>query len=322
MRELKGKSTIALPQDYVVIDTETTGLDYEFCSVIEVSALKFSNGKHIDTFSTLVKPPLRHYWISDDGENWKEQRYYIDAFISGLTGITNEMLETAPNPEEVIPAFINFIGDSVLIGHNVNFDINFLYDAAERIGVRPVTNDFIDTLRIARKVFPDLEHHRLPDVADACNVSVSDAHRSEADAKTTATCYEKMRAMILAEKSESEFIDSFVYHYRNNLNSLAATTENIDTTNPLYGKVVVFTGALSCMPRKDAFQMVLNLGGIPKDSFNAKTNFLVIGNTDFAKSVKDGKSNKMKKAEALIQKGGDVSILSESAFFDMLEDYL
>ena len=55
MRELKGKSTIALPQDYVVIDTETTGLDYEFCSVIEVSALKFSNGKYIDTFSTLVK---------------------------------------------------------------------------------------------------------------------------------------------------------------------------------------------------------------------------------------------------------------------------
>ena len=120
----------------------------------------------------------------------------------------------------------------------------------------------------------------------------------------------------------SSFIDSFVYHYKNDLNSLTATTDNIDPTNPLYGKVVVFTGALSCMSRKDAFQMVLNLGGIPKDSFNAKTNFLVIGNTDFAKSVKDGKSNKMKKAEALIQKGGDVSIISEAAFFDMIEDYL
>lgn len=321
MREHKGKSIIALPTEYIVIDTETTGLDYDFCSIIEVSALKYRDGNCVETFSTLVKPPLRHYWRMVD-DNWQEFLCYVDAFISGLTGISNEMLEDAPEPEAVIPAFLDFIGDSVLIGHNAHFDINFLYDAAIRVGARPVTNDFIDTLRIARKVFPDLAHHRLPDIAAACDITVLDVHRSEADAKTTAACYEKMRAVILAEITETEFIDSFVYRYKNDLNSLTATTDNIDTTNPIYGKVIVFTGALSCLSRKEAFQIVLNLGGIPKDSLNAKTNYLVIGSGEFAKSVKDGKTNKMKKAEAFMTKGGEIFIISESAFFDMIDDYI
>lgn len=322
MREHKGKSIIALPSEYIVIDTETTGLDYDYCSIIEISALKYRDGNCVESFSTLVKPPLLHYYQTDDDGNWQEYCCYVDDFITGLTGITNEMLETAPEPAAVMPAFLDFIGESVLIGHNAHFDINFLYDAAARVGARPVSNDFIDTLRIARKVFPELAHHRLSDVVEACGITATPSHRAEADAKATAECYERMRQKILEVKTEEDFINSFVYRYKNDLNSLTATTENIDSTNPLYGKVVVFTGALSCMSRKEAFQMVLNLGGIPKDSFNAKTNFLVIGNTDFAKSVKDGKSNKMKKAEALIKKGGDVAVLSEAAFFDMIEDYL
>lgn len=321
MREHKGNSMIALPRDYIAIDTETTGLDYEFCSIIEVTAIKYHDGKQIDKFTSLVKPPLRHFWRSDDGENWTECRYYIDAFISNLTGITNEMLETAPAPDDVIPAFIDFLGDSVLIGHNVNFDINFLYDTAFRIGSKPITNNFVDTLRIARKVFPNLPHHRLSDIAEACNIAISQAHRSEADTFVTAACYEKMRSLILESMSEEEFIESFVYRYKNQLGSIKATTDEMDKTNPIYGKTVVFTGALSCMPRKDAFQIVLNLGGNPVDSLNAKCNFLVIGSKDFAKSVKDGKSNKMKKAESLLEKGGDISVLSEAAFFDMIEDY-
>lgn len=322
MRENKGTSMIALPSDYIVIDTETTGLDYDFCSIIEISAIKYQGGRQVDKFSSLVKPPLHHFWKSVDGENWTEHRYYIDAFISNLTGITNEMLETAPTPEAVIPEFIEFIGDSILIGHNINFDVNFLYDAAERIGAKPIDNDFVDTLRIARKVFPVLPHHRLPDIAEACSVAVAESHRSEADAAVAAACYEKMRAIILETMNEEEFIASFTYRYKDQLSSLKATTSEIDTTNPIYGKTVVFTGALSCMPRKEAFQIILNLGGNPADSLNAKCNYLVIGSMDFAKSVKDGKSNKMKKAESILQKGGDISIISEMAFFDMIEPYL
>lgn len=321
MREFKGKSIIALPSDYVVIDTETTGLDYAYCSLIEVSALKFAGGECVDRFASLIQPPIRYFphWIDDT--HYEYIPGYVDSFITGLTGITNDMLATAPSAQEVIPKFLSFIGDCVLIAHNAHFDINFLYDAAIDISGNPIRNDFVDTLRIARKVFPELAHHRLSDVAVACHVNAVEAHRSEADCETTAACYEYMRAEILAAKSEEDFINSFDYNYSKILSSVTATVDNFDPNNPLYNKVVVFTGALSSMTRKEAFQLVANLGGIPSDNLNAKTNFLVIGNSEFAQSVKEGKTNKMKKAEKMIQKGLEISIISESAFFDAITDH-
>lgn len=321
MRDFKGKSIIALPSDYVVIDTETTGLDYDYCNLIEVSALKFKDGKCVDNFTSLIQPPMRYYFHRIDDTHHDYVPGYVDDFIAELTGITNEMLSTAPTAEQVIPKLLSFIDNCVLIGHNANFDINFLYDAAINVCGTPLRNDFIDTLRIARKVFPEMAHHRLSDVTTACHVDIPEAHRAEADCKTTAACYEWMRTKILEESSEAEFAASFKYDYGKILSEIRATAADIDATNPLYGKVVVFTGALSSMTRKEAFQLVVNWGGIPSDNLNAKTNFLVIGNTDFAQSVKEGKTNKMKKAEKMVQKGLEISIISESAFFEMISDY-
>lgn len=323
MREHKGRNIVALPSDYVAIDVETTGLDYSLYDIIEVSAVKYSGGTCIDKFSSLVRPQLVRcfYPFRNNGEGeWTDG--YIDSHITELTGITNEMLESAPLPAEVIPKFLEFIGDSILIGHNANFDINFLYDAAESECGIHLSNDFIDTLRIARKVFPRLEHHRLGDVATACGIYQVWAHRAEADALLTAACYEYMRQHILNDQSEEDFINLFTRSYRQTLNGITAKTNEIDTTNPIYGKVVVFTGALSCMDRRSAFQVVANLGGIPQDSVTKKTNYLVIGNTDIARSVKEGKTSKMKKAEAYQQKGEEILVLSECAFFDLISDYM
>lgn len=323
MREYKGKNIIALPTEYVVIDTETTGLDYDHCNLIEISALRYSNGVCVDKFSSLVKPPLRQMCrpFCDDGPlEWVD--FYVDDFIANLTGITNEMLELAPLPEEVIPQFMNFIGNDILIAHNANFDINFLYDAAAELCDTPLTNNFIDTLRIARKVFPDLKHHRLSDVAEACSVKNIEAHRAESDCITTANCYWHMRNKVLQNTTEADFISASTYNYEKALASVVATTNDIDITNPIHGKVVVFTGTLSSMSRKEAFQLVVNLGGIPENSVTKNTNYLVIGSDEFAQSVKNGKTNKMIKAESYISKGLEVSIISETTFFDLIAEYL
>ena len=319
MRERKGKSIISLPTKYVVIDTETTGLDYDFCDIIEVCAIRYSDGKCIDKFSTLVKP-REQFVFNAETEEWIPR--FVDSFITELTGITNDMLSQAPEPATVMPELRAFLGDSILLAHNANFDINFLYDAIGQHCDAALENNFVDTLRIARKVFPDLEHHRLSDVAHACNLPSENAHRAEADCYTTAECYERMRNKILASYSEAEFADIFTYNYKTSLQSVSATVETIDTTNPIYGKVIVFTGTLSSMSRKAAFQTVMNLGAIPQDSINAKTNYLVIGSGEFVKSVKEGKTNKMKKAESLMQKGAEISIISESAFFDLISEYM
>ena len=307
MRENKGRSIIDLPSEYVVIDTETTGLDFGFCDIIEVSALRYADGQCVCSYSSLVNPG-----------------YPIDSFITDLTGITNEMLEVAPEPGEVMPALLDFIGDSLLIGHNVSFDVNFLYDAFELHCGGGLRNDHIDTLRIARKVFPELAHHRLSDVAAACSVPQPNAHRAEADCIVTAQCYEIMKSRILADGTLEDFKRRFNAkraNYQASLVNITAAVDEIDDTNPIYGKNVVFTGALSCMGRKEALQIVANLGGIPADSITAKTNYLVIGAADFAKSVKDGKTTKMKKAEALRLKGADIATISETAFFDLIADY-
>lgn len=323
-RPFKGKSVIALPRDYIVVDTETTGLDYKYCNIIEISAVKYSNGERKETFSSLVKPPKETIFFPfrNNGEGEWVSRY-VDDFVADLTGITNEMLDQAPSPGEVIPQFLDFISDSILIGHNVNFDINFLYDAAVSVCGCPITNDFIDTLRIARKVFPNLEHHRLCDIAQVCGVSEYNAHRAESDCCTTARCYEIMRENILRNGTEEEFVKLFLKraHRNNTLSGITATVDEIDDTNPIFGKVVVFTGALSAMSRKEAFQLVANLGGFPADSITKKTNYLVIGSQEFAQSVKNGKTTKMKKAESYRAKGAEIAVVSESAFFDLFSDY-
>lgn len=317
-RNQKGKGIICLPSDYIVIDTETTGLDFEYCDLIEVSAIKFEHDNKVAEYSSLVKPNAM-YLLSDEDN---KSLIYVDKFIEDLTGITNEMLAQAREPEEVIPEFLSFVGDSVLIGHNVNFDINFIYDAAARLD-RSFSNDFIDTLRISKKLYPELEHHRLSNIATRLNIDQTAAHRSLADSETTAACYQKMKSEILSASTENEFVERFKKKScaeRINPREITINTD-CDDTNPFYGEVIVFTGALSAMTRLAAMQLVAMLGGIPEDSITKKTNYLVVGNVDFSASIKDGKSGKMKKAEAYALKGCDIHVLSESAFLDVVNEF-
>lgn len=310
MRENKGQSLIALPYDFTVIDTETTGMDYELCNIIEISALKVRNGIVIERFSSLVQPPPT---IDLDGSI-----SFVDSFITDLTGITNEMLLSAPVAKDVLPQFLTFIGQDILIGHNVSFDINFLYDACLGHNL-PFSNNFIDTLRISRKLCPELEHHRLSDIAKAFKIPQPQSHRALADCETALRCYHALREKALEQYTESEFISLFKKrHHRIDLSNIHCQSEEIDEANPIYGKSVVFTGTLSAMTRKEAMQVVVNLGGIIADSVTQKTNFLVIGSEEFASSVKNGKTNKMKKAESLMLKGCDISVISEATFWDML----
>lgn len=327
-RTEKGKSIIDLPDDYSVIDIETTGYDFSFDSIIEISALRVRGRTVVDRFSSLVQPTK--IYLFDDDEDDEDSPvhslasskgyYFIDQFITDLTGITNEMLESAPAPKDVLPSFLSFIGEDLLVGHNVNFDINFLYDSAETENCGVLRNDFIDTLRFSRKLFPELDHHRLSDTASACSVSYEGAHRAEADCNITFSCFEKMRDIILSRfGSVSDFKKLFAYGGKKiDCSQITAQTDEFDEEHPFYHKTVVFTGALSGMIRKDAMQLVVNAGGYIADSVTKATNYLVVGSFDFIKSVKGNKSSKMKKAEKMILDGYDITIISENTFREII----
>lgn len=309
MREHKGKSLVDFPLDFTVIDVETTGLDPRYDMILEVAALRVRDGSVVDRFVSFSKAP---------------GFYQVPEFITEITGITTDMIESAPDEKNVLTDLHEFLGNDLLIGHNVNFDINFMYDGSARYGL-VLENDFIDTLRLARRFFTQYDHHRLSEVCSYLDIPVGRVHRSEADTDLTLQCYLALKDRVLSEMSLSDFQQRFKGYsrekykaYHNSLASVVAETSDFDESNPLYGKTVVFTGALSKMSRKEAFQLVTNLGGIPSDSLNKKTNYLVVGDEEFASSVKNGQTAKMIKAEAYRLKGLDIVTISEEVFFDMV----
>lgn len=299
-RPQKGNSLLTFPQDYVVVDIETTGLDPRWDEIIELSALRVRGGEVRDTFSTFVKPENE---ISD--------------FITQLTGITNDDVADAPSVGVVLPDFLDFIGSDVIVGHNVHFDVNFIYDAAAEHCGRPVSNDIVDTMRISRHVLPQLKHHRLADVAGALDIIPGGVHRALVDCETTHAVLQTLRAVADISGIDLSAVSRASSHGVKAAD-ITAESGKEQPDSPLFGKVCVFTGALEKMPRKEAMQIVVNMGGICGDTVTTKTNFLILGNNDYCKSIKDGKSTKQKKAESLILNGQDLQILSESTFYDLI----
>ena len=301
----KGTSLVCFPSDFVVFDLETTGLSPSFDEIIEFAGLRVRGEKVVERFSTLIKP---NYPVSD--------------FITDLTGITNEMLDGAPSIESVIAEIKDFIASDILVGHNVNFDINFLYDAIAQFQSEPLSNDFVDTMRLSRKVLPDLQHHRLSDIAAALGVSHENAHRALCDCTATFDCYYALKQRVLEKMTEEEFCSSFkrrrVKYDYNNLKNISTEKGDFDETHPLYHKYCVFTGTLEKMTRAEAAQLVVDLGGYCENTITKKTNFLVLGNNDYNPLVRGGKSNKQKKAEAYILAGQDIEIVPESVFYDLV----
>lgn len=310
-RDGKGNNLIDLPRTYTVIDVETTGLDPSFDNIIEVAAVKIKDGVIVDQFQSLVKPRSKM-------RLWGEE-FYVTEFIEELTGITNEMIENAPEEESIIKAFLDFIGNDLLLGHNVNFDINFLYDLKEKYLDLSLSNDFVDLMRLARKVYPDFENHRLTTVVENLGVTNDREHRALDDCIHTYKCFEIMRNHINDNNIEYKKLWAR-NRKRVDISSLISENPDIDPDGFFYGRNIVFTGKLEHYIRTEAAQIVVNLGGKCQKSVQKTTNFLVLGNFDYVSSVTDNKSSKVKKAEKLILEGKDIQIINESIFYGLIAE--
>lgn len=313
IRESKGRSIIAFPDTYCVIDVETTGRSPQWDHIIEVAAVKISDGRETGRFSSLIQPP------SMPGGT------FVDDFIEALTGITDEMLAGAPFAPDVLEEFATFVEDAPVVGHCVSFDIDFLYDSFDRYLDRPFSNDYIDTLRLARKLHPEMSHHRLADLVRLFDVAHNDAHRAMGDVEVTAECFARLKAEALERYgSEGEFQKAFQLGGSHSVKAadIQGAAQKIDEDSPIFGCACVFTGKLEKFTRAEAMQIVADLGGINQDGVTKTTRYLVLGNNDYCSAIKDGKSNKQKKAEKWALKGSGIEILPETAFYDMLGEEL
>ncbi len=172
----------SLDAEFTVFDIETTGLSSYKDKITEIGAVKVVNGKIAEKFSTFVNPQVH---ISDE--------------ITKLTGIDDSMVADAPTIEEVLPKFIKFFGDSVLVAHNAMFDTSFIRKAAERAGLPAIENTVLDTLELAKSLLPNLGKHKLDIVANHLSIELNGHHRAVNDAQCTAEILEKFIEM-LAEK--------------------------------------------------------------------------------------------------------------------------
>lgn len=175
-RPNKGKSLFKFPDSFTVVDLETTGLCSKTDLIIELAAIKIKDLKITNTFEELVNPQIK-----------------IPYEIQNLTNITDAMVVSADSIEKLLPSFLDFLGNDIIIGHNINFDINFIYDNCERLGFPAFTNNFVDTLKLSRKLYPNWERHRLCDMAQKLNITQTAYHRALADCETAFLCYKEMK---------------------------------------------------------------------------------------------------------------------------------
>lgn len=167
-----------LDDTFVVFDIETTGFSAAEDRIIEIGAVKITDGAIVDRFSTFVNPEVP-----------------IPFEIQQLTHITDDMVLEAPKIEEVLPAFLDFVGESALVAHNAGFDVGFIEQNCVRLG-RSRTFTSVDTVGLARVLLPTLSKYKLNIVAKALNISLENHHRAVDDAAATAEIYVKFIEML------------------------------------------------------------------------------------------------------------------------------
>lgn len=164
---------------YVVIDVETTGLDSDMSEILELGAIRVIEHEIADTFSALVRP---------EGP--------IPAEITSLTGITQEMVsEQGSALQPLLEQFWAFVGQSPVVGHNLDFDLAFLKKASVRFGVSMPNVPIRDTLKLARRKLRDLPNHRLDTLAEHFDIERAQQHRALPDCIATFRVYEKLNEL-------------------------------------------------------------------------------------------------------------------------------
>ena len=164
--------------EYCVLDIETTGLSFRTEKITELGAVIYKNGEIIDEFECFVNPEKP-----------------IPTEVVEVTHITDEMVKNAETIEIVLPKFLEFIGNRVIVAHNADFDVGFIKYNVEKLGIK-LENTYIDTLRLAKDLFPDYKKYKLGIIAEKLGIKVDVAHRALDDVITLVKVFKIMLDML------------------------------------------------------------------------------------------------------------------------------
>ena len=279
----KGQS---LDGTYVVFDLETTGFSPIRDKIIEIGAVKVENGKITDKFSTFVNPGVP-----------------IPFEITRLTSITDQMVMDSPGIETVLPQFLEFVGDAVLVAHNASFDVGFIEQNMRYQNLMP---DFtsVDTVALARMLLPTLSKFKLNVVANALNISLENHHRAVDDAGATAEIFVKFVEMLH---------DRGIYDLTK-LNHLGSQNENVIKKLPTYHVIILACNEvgrvnLYTLISKSHLEYYARRPRIPKSVLSKYREGLLVGSACEAGEL----------YQALLNEKSDARIAKIVSFYDYLE---
>lgn len=280
--------------DFVVIDVETANPD--LASICQVGIAVFSKGQLSESWSTLVNP--------DD---------YFDAHNISVHGINEEMVVSAPHWIEVHDRLRANFSNKILVSHTP-FDRVAIRRACEKSSTTPLDCQWLDTARVVRRAWPIFSRsgYGLANVAAHFGIRFKH-HDAEEDARAAGEIL--LRAI---QETGSSAADWCYLALRPTASALSSEANTANPDGPLFGDVVVFTGALS-IPRKDAANIACLAGCDVANGVTKHTTLLVVGDQDIRMLAGAEKSSKHRKAEELMAKGQKIRILGESDFGRLID---
>ncbi len=281
-----GAKEQSLEETYVVFDIETTGFSPVKNRIIEIGAVKVEKGEITDRYSAFVNPDVP-----------------IPFEIEKLTGINDNMVVDAPYIEEILPQFLAFCDDAVLVAHNANFDMSFIMENAKRFNIeREFT--YVDTLGMARVLLPSQSKHTLDATAKTLGVSLENHHRAVDDAQATAEIFVKFIPMLKKEGIET----------LNQINALGASSVEAISKLPSYHAIIL---AQNNIGRMNLYKLVSESHltyfnrrpKVPKSLFTKYREGLLLGSACEAGEL----------YRALLEGKSDTEIARLVNFYDYLE---
>ena len=282
---LGGNVLLACPDNYIILDIETTGLSPLKDEITEISAIKYRNNRKVDEFITLVKP---------EGE--------ISPFITRLTGISNETVAAAPAIDEVILAFADFVGEDILIGHNVSFDISFLSHKLEECRGLGLANDYVDVMRLSKEKLPFLGNPKQIVLAKYFSIPTEGSHRASVDCDICNQCYQKLKQLYVPG-----------YQLPPQVRQLTATEAAL-ASQPFAGKRLALLGVLDGLDCKNMLQLLQSLGAEVENSITAALDMVIVGTGDESVCT----SEEMAQLIELKNQGATTAMLKDGVFVKSL----
>ena len=293
----------------VVIDVETTGLDYTRERIIEFAGVKLVNGKVKEKFETLINA-----------------KQHIRKSSQAIHGISEEDLIDAPSEEEIYPKIFEFIGDATVVAHNAIFDYSFLNRTSKRLYDKPFENNYVDTQMMFKEVYPQYESCGLDTMATVFGASNKKRHRAKGDAMALAKCYPKLKALYyqkynwqLSQIEHVEYLFERYLRLQSAINTMQSEIQDLRSIFKIYferggTEIQANTGEVLTYNHKKSFsydfaqikEVLEEIGALPKA---VKLNHSFVDRLVAGNAVNEDIKEKIKSARVEISENKSFSVV-------------